>query len=88
MRVRDKIGLQVWNERLNFESEKVTLGSKKETVGVIVLIIFGGLFVLEELSGVKKLADPFAHGNNYPGHELKEHEKRIIDQAKKLVSNL
>ena len=38
---RDKIGLQVWNERLNFESEKVTLGSKKETVGVIVLIIFG-----------------------------------------------
>jgi len=49
---------------------------------------FCGLFVLEELSGVKKLADPFAHGNNYPGHELKEHEKRIVDQAKKLVSNL
>ena len=39
----DNIVLQVWNERLNIESEKVTLGSKKEIVGVIVLIIFGGL---------------------------------------------
>ena len=27
---KDKIGLQVWNERLNFESDKIALGSKNE----------------------------------------------------------
>jgi acetoin utilization deacetylase AcuC-like enzyme len=49
---------------------------------------FCGLFVLQELSGVTKLPDPFAHGNEYPGHELKSHETAIIDEAKKLVAKL
>jgi acetoin utilization deacetylase AcuC-like enzyme len=49
---------------------------------------FCGLFVLQELSGVTKLPDPFAHGNEYPGQELKAHEAAIIDQAKKLVEKL
>lgn len=49
---------------------------------------FCGLFVLQELSGVTKLPDPFAHGNEYPGHELKVHEAAIINEAKKLVAKL
>ena len=49
---------------------------------------FCGLFVLQELSGVTKLADPFAHGNEYPGQELKEHERAIIEKASKLVARL
>jgi hypothetical protein len=39
---KENKALQVWNERLNYESEKVALGSKNEIVAVIVLIIFGG----------------------------------------------
>lgn len=51
----DNIVLQVWNERLNIESEKVTLGSKKEIVGVIVLIIFGGLIAnIPNLTGINE----------------------------------
>jgi hypothetical protein len=34
------------------------------------------------------LPDPFAHGNDYPGQELKSHEASIVDEAKKLVSKL
>ena len=49
---------------------------------------FCGLFVLQELSGVTKLPDPFAHGNDYPGQELKSHEAFIVDEAKKLVARL
>ena len=49
---------------------------------------FCGLFVLQELSGIKKLDDPFAHGNDYPGHELKEHERAVIAKASKLVARL
>jgi hypothetical protein len=43
---------------------------------------------LQELSGITKLSDPFAHGNNYPGQELKLHEAAIIDEAKKLLTKL
>lgn len=51
----DNIVLQVWNERLNVESEKVTLGSKKEIVGVIVLIIFGGLIAnIPNITGINE----------------------------------
>ena len=49
---------------------------------------FCGLFVMQELSGVTKLPDPFAHGNDYPGQELKSHEAAIVDEAKKLVAKL
>jgi len=49
---------------------------------------FCGLFVLQELSGVTQLSDPFAHGNDYPGQELKSHEASIVDEAKKLVATL
>jgi len=40
------------------------------------------------LSGITKLSDPFAHGNNYPGQELKLHEAAIIVEAKKLLTKL
>jgi acetoin utilization deacetylase AcuC-like enzyme len=49
---------------------------------------FCGLFVLQELSGVTKLADPFAHGNDYPGQELKDHERVVIHRARELVEKL
>ena len=49
---------------------------------------FCGLFVLQQLSGVKKLDDPFAHGNDYPGQELKEQERDVINQAEKLVAKI
>jgi acetoin utilization deacetylase AcuC-like enzyme len=49
---------------------------------------FCGLFVLQELSGVTKLSDPFAHGNDYPGQELKAHEKEVIDRARELLVNI
>lgn len=39
---KENKALQVWNVRLNYESEKVALGSKNEIVAIIVLIIFGG----------------------------------------------
>ena len=49
---------------------------------------FCGLFVLQELSGVKKLDDPFRHGNDYPGHELKDHENDVITRAASLVERI
>lgn len=49
---------------------------------------FCGLFVLQELSGVTKLPDPFAHGNDYPGQELRTHQRELVDQAAKLLENL
>ena len=49
---------------------------------------FCGLFVLQELSGVTKLSDPFAHGNDYPGQELQPHQRAIVDKARELLKNL
>lgn len=49
---------------------------------------FCGLFVLQQLSGVKKLEDPFNHADHYPGHELKAHEKSVIDSAARLVHEI
>jgi acetoin utilization deacetylase AcuC-like enzyme len=49
---------------------------------------FCGLFVLQQLSGVRKLDDPFDHADRYPGHELKAHEKSIIDQAALMVREI
>ena len=49
---------------------------------------FCGLFVLQELSGVRKLEDPFNHADEYPGHELKAHEKSVVDQAASMVPEI
>ena len=49
---------------------------------------FCGLFVLQQLSGVKKLDDPFNHADHYPGHELKAHEKSVIDKAALMVAEI
>lgn len=49
---------------------------------------FCGLFVLQELSGIRKLSDPFRHGNDYPGQELKAQESEIISKARGLLANL
>ena len=49
---------------------------------------FCGLFVLQQLSGVKKLDDPFVHTENYPGQALFEHQKFEVDEAAKLLSAL
>ena len=46
---------------------------------------FCGLFVLQELSGVKKLGDPFSHVENYPGQALYPHQKAEIDLAASLI---
>jgi acetoin utilization deacetylase AcuC-like enzyme len=42
---------------------------------------FCGLFVLQQLSGVHKLDDPFSHTDAYPGQILQEHQKVEIDLA-------
>ena len=42
---------------------------------------FCGLFVLQELSGVHKLDDPFVHTESYPGQALYPHQKADIDLA-------
>jgi hypothetical protein len=34
------------------------------------------------------LADPFAHGNDYPGQELQPHQRAIVDKARELLKNL
>ena len=49
---------------------------------------FCGLFVLQQLSGVKKLEDPFNHADHYPGHELKAHEKAVIEKAALMVAEI
>jgi acetoin utilization deacetylase AcuC-like enzyme len=46
---------------------------------------FCGLFVLQELSGIKKLADPFSHVENYPGQQLQPNQKTEIDLASELL---
>lgn len=52
---KDNIGLQVWNERLNFESEKIALGSKNEILAVIVFILVGGLIVnIPNITGINE----------------------------------
>ena len=49
---------------------------------------FCGLFVLQQLSGITKLSDPFDHTENYPGQTLYEHQKSEVDEAAKLLSEL
>ncbi len=49
---------------------------------------FCGLFVLQQLSGVKRLDDPFNHADQYPGHELKAHEKDVVDRAAQLIADI
>ena len=52
---KDKIGLQVWNERLNFESEKIALGSKNEILAVMVFILIGGLVAnIPNITGINE----------------------------------
>jgi acetoin utilization deacetylase AcuC-like enzyme len=46
---------------------------------------FCGLFVLQQLSGIKKLEDPFNHVENYPGQQLQPHQKAEIDLASELL---
>jgi acetoin utilization deacetylase AcuC-like enzyme len=42
---------------------------------------FCGLFVLQQLSGIHKLDDPFSHTDAYPGQLLEAHQKSEIDLA-------
>lgn len=49
---------------------------------------FCGLFVLQQLTGLWRLPDPFAHGNDYPGQELKDHERAVVLRARELLANL
>jgi acetoin utilization deacetylase AcuC-like enzyme len=42
---------------------------------------FCGLFVLQQLSGIHKLDDPFSHTDAYPGQLLEAHQKVEIDLA-------
>ena len=49
---------------------------------------FCGLFVLQQLSGITKLKDPFDHVENYPGQELAPHQKTEVDAAALLIKNL
>jgi acetoin utilization deacetylase AcuC-like enzyme len=42
---------------------------------------FCGLFVLQQLSGIHKLDDPFSHTDAYPGQDLYPHQKSEIDLA-------
>jgi acetoin utilization deacetylase AcuC-like enzyme len=42
---------------------------------------FCGLFVLQQLSGLHKLDDPFAHTDAYPGQALHPHQKTEVDLA-------
>jgi acetoin utilization deacetylase AcuC-like enzyme len=42
---------------------------------------FCGLFVLQKLSGIHKLDDPFSHTDAYPGQALFPHQKVEIDLA-------
>jgi acetoin utilization deacetylase AcuC-like enzyme len=49
---------------------------------------FCGLFVLQRLSGVTKLGDPFDHTENYPGQALYDHQRSEVDEAAKLLSAL
>jgi len=52
---KDKLGLQVWNERLNYESEKLALGGKNEISAVIILILVGGLIAnIPNLTGINE----------------------------------
>ena len=52
---KDNIGLQVWNERLNFEGEKIALGSKNEILAVIVFILVGGLIAnIPNITGINE----------------------------------
>ena len=49
---------------------------------------FCGLFVMQQLSGITKLNDPFDHADRYPGQELKFHEREIIEKARALVDEI
>jgi acetoin utilization deacetylase AcuC-like enzyme len=49
---------------------------------------FCGLFVLQQLSGIYKLGDPFDHTENYPGQALYDHQKSEVDESAKLLSAL
>jgi len=52
---KDKLGLQVWNERLNYESDKIALGSENEILAVIVFILVGGLIAnIPNITGINE----------------------------------
>lgn len=47
--------LQVWNERLNYEADKISLGSKNEIQTVVFLILMGGIIAnIPNLTGINE----------------------------------
>ena len=47
--------LQVWNERLNYEADKISLGAKSEIKAVILLILIGGIIAnIPNITGINE----------------------------------
>jgi len=53
--IQEKTVAQIWNERLNYELDEISWGTKNELLFVIVAAFFAGLIVkIPELTGIEK----------------------------------
>ncbi len=52
---KEVVSLQYWNERLNFQNDKIAVGSKNEILFIIIIAIIAGLMVnIPNLTGIDK----------------------------------
>jgi hypothetical protein len=52
---KEVVSLQYWNERLNFQNDKIEVGSKNEILFIIIIAIIAGLMVnIPNLTGIDK----------------------------------
>ena len=52
---KEVVSLQYWNERLNFQNDKIAVGSKNEILFIIIIAIIAGLMVnIPNFTGIDK----------------------------------
>ena len=52
---KEVVSLQYWNERLNFQNDKIAVGSKNEILFIIIITIIAGLMVnIPNFTGIDK----------------------------------
>lgn len=61
---KDNLTVQIWNERLSFQSDEINWGSKSELTFVIIISVIAGLF--SELSNIFSIDPEYFYPRNIP----------------------
>jgi len=61
---QNNLTVQIWNERLSFQTDEINWGSKSELTFIIILLVIAGIF--SELSNVFSIDPEFFYPRNIP----------------------